>query len=130
MVAAARKLRAVDLNAYKVLHVAGLALLLLGLGGVLLTPKEAEKGRLPGMLHGIGLLLMAVAGFGAMAKSHIAAPDTWPVWLILKMVAWLFLAALPALVRAGTVPRGAGWIVAAVLAASAAWLAIVKPAFG
>jgi hypothetical protein len=119
-----------NLEIYRVLHVTGLALLLLGLGGALLAPKDAPPQRLPRVLHGVGLLVMAIAGFGAMAKLYISAPHDWPAWLVLKMVAWFLLAALPSLVRHGTVPRAAGWVVAAVLAACGAWLAIVKPAFG
>ena len=118
-----------SLEFYKVVHLCGLAMLLLGLGGMLLGPKDGDSGRAPKILHGTGLLVMIIAGFGAMAKSHIMAPDSWPAWLILKMVAWFLLGALPPLVRHGTVPRPIAWLVCVLIVAGAAWLALLKPTF-
>jgi hypothetical protein len=118
------------LQLYKVMHIVGLTLLLLGTGATLLAPKDAPKQRLPIILHGVGLLTLLVAGFGAMARTGIAAPHDWPAWLILKMVVWCMAAALPSLVRVGTVPRSFGWVIVVLLVASAAWLAIQKPSFG
>ena len=117
-----------SLEFYRVLHVTGLAMLLLGVGATLLV-KDAPK-RLPMTLHGLGLLVMFAAGFGAMAKLGLGSPSDWPAWLILKMVVWFLVASIPALVRHGTVPRALGWILVILLVACATWLAIVKPAFG
>ncbi|MGE3171479.1 MAG: hypothetical protein AB7O97_02560 [Planctomycetota bacterium] len=115
---------------YKVLHIVGLAMLLLGTGAALFAPKDGPKQRLPMILHGVGLLVLLIAGFGAMAKLGLSAPHDWPAWLILKMVVWFLAASMPALVRHGTVPKPVGWVVAVLLVASAAWLAIAKPSFG
>jgi len=117
-----------SLEFYRVLHVTGLALVLLGAGATLLV-KDAPR-KLAMALHGIGLLVMFGAGFGAMAKLGLGSPSDWPAWLILKMVIWFLVASIPALVRHGTVPRPLGWILVVLLVACAAWLAIVKPDFG
>lgn len=117
------------LELYRILHIAGLAMLMLGTGAMLFAPKDAPKQRLPMVLHGVGLLVLLVAGFGLMAKLGISPPDRWSPWLILKMVVWFLAALMPALVRHGTVPRPLGWVVALLLVASAAYLGIVKPEF-
>lgn len=119
-----------SLDAYRILHVLGLAMLLLGTGAMLFTPKDAPKQKLPAILHGVGLLTLLIAGFGLMAKLNVSAPHDWQPWLILKMVVWFLAAIMPTLVRAGTIPRSIGWIVALLLVGTAAWLGIAKPAFG
>lgn len=115
------------LETYRILHILGIAMLLLGTGGMLFAPKDAPKQKLPAMLHNIGLLVIAVAGFGLMAKLGISAPHNWSIWLVLKLVVWLLAGLMPTLVRAGTVPRPFGWIVALLLVGTAAWLGITKP---
>ena len=112
---------------YKLLHVIGLMLLFLGLGGMLLgarsTPDRAPKGT--SILHGVGLFVMLVGGFGMMARLGIHWP--WPGWLIAKLGVWLIIGALPVLVRREVLPRGPAWLIAAALGALAGWLAISKP---
>jgi uncharacterized membrane protein SirB2 len=114
-------------DAYRILHIVGLAMLLLGTGGMLFAPKDAPRSKLPAILHGVGLLTLLVAGFGLMAKLGIASPDKWSPWLILKMVVWFLAAVMPSLIRHGTVPRSIGWVLAVLLVACAAWLGIMKP---
>ena len=112
---------------YKLLHVVGLLLLFLGMGGQLLRsgsePERAPKSTT--ILHGVGLLAMLVGGFGMMARLGIQWP--WPGWLIAKLGVWLAIGALPVGVRRQLLPSGLAWLVAAVLGALAAWLAISKP---
>ena len=112
---------------YKVLHVVGLLLLFLGMGGLLLG---AGSGRDPAprstaILHGVGLLVMLVAGFGMMARLGVNWP--WPGWLIAKLGVWLTIGALPVLVRRDMLPLGLAWSAVAALGGLAAWLAISKP---
>jgi uncharacterized membrane protein SirB2 len=117
-----------DYNTYKILHVVGLVLLMLGLGAILGAGREAAKARrFGGMLHGLGLLVMVVAGFGMMARLEIMGVSTWPMWLIAKMAIWVVVAILPVLVKKQIVPGAIGWLLAAALAATAAWLALTKP---
>ena len=112
---------------YKLLHVVGLLLLFLGMGGQLLG-SGAGRGRAPkgtAILHGVGLLAMLVGGFGMMARLGIHWP--WPGWLIAKLGVWLAIGALPVLVRRQVLPRGPAWLIVAALGPLAAWFAIAKP---
>ncbi|NRA97876.1 MAG: hypothetical protein HRU14_16895 [Planctomycetes bacterium] len=112
---------------YKLLHVVGLLLLFLGMGGQLLG-ADSERGRAPrgtAILHAVGLLVMLVGGFGMMARLGIQWP--WPGWLIAKRGVWLTIGALPVVVRRQLIPHGLAWLVAVVLGGLAAWLAISKP---
>ena len=112
---------------YKLLHVVGLLLLFLGMGGQLLgsgsKPDRAPKGTT--ILHAVGLVAMLVGGFGMMARLGVQWP--WPGWLIAKLGVWLTIGALPVVVRRQLIPHGLAWLVAAVLGGLAAWLAISKP---
>ena len=112
---------------YKLLHLIGLILLFLGLGAMLLGAHAEREGKPKGAvaLHGVGLFIMLVGGFGMMARLGIHWP--WPGWLIAKLGVWLIIGALPLGVRRQVIPRGPAWLIAAALGALAAWLAISKP---
>ena len=112
---------------YKLLHVIGLMLLFLSLGGMLLGARSALDRAPKGTasLHGVGRFVMLVGGFGMMARLGIHWP--WPGWLIAKLGVWLTIGALPVLVRRQVLPGGPAWLIAAALGALAAWLAISKP---
>lgn len=77
---------------YKVLHLLGIFLILVPLGGVAMhvmnggTKESNSRGRaIAGMLHGFGLVIVFVAGFGLLAKLEIG----FPPWVIVKLVLWL-----------------------------------------
>ena len=90
--------------------------------GISLLPETAFR-KQGGMLHGIGLLVILVAGFGMIAKLHYG----FPLWVILKLVIWLVLGALPVLVKKKVLPCAAVWVVALLLGCVAAYLGIYKP---
>lgn len=114
------------LELYKVLHVVGLALTALGLGAIFGAGKDGG-GRRPGLvLHGLGIAVLAIAGFGMMARLSISEPSKWPAWVIAKMAVWVVLALCPLVMRFG-LPKFSGWVLAAGLPALAAWLALTKP---
>lgn len=107
---------------YKLLHVVGVLMLFVGLGGMF----ASDAGKAPKLfaaLHGIGLLVMLVAGIGFAHKSGIG----WPNWLIAKIACWVLMGALPVLVKKGIVPRVGGVLLALAIGATAAWLAQAKP---
>lgn len=110
---------------YRLAHVVGLLLLFLGLGGIY-AGAGREGGKPPALflaLHGIGLLVMIVAGIGLAHKLGYG----WPLWLLLKIGCWVVVAVLPVAVRRGVLPRLLGVIVALALGGTAAWLAWHKP---
>ncbi|MFT4638596.1 MAG: hypothetical protein ACI8T1_001917 [Verrucomicrobiales bacterium] len=106
---------------YKVIHLAGVMAVFMGLG-ISLVPESAF--RKPGaMFHGIGLILILIAGFGLIAKLKLGFPG----WVMVKLVIWFALGALPALAKRKVVPICAAWIIAVVLGFGAAYLGVYKP---
>ena len=123
-----------DHPTYKVIHLAGLMLLFLSLGGLaILGAVGADAARTKafrGVLsafHGIGLLILAVAGFGLLARLQMGSPATWGGWVYAKLGLWLvFGAAVVPLKRAPHLAKV--WLlVFGLLGAVTAWLAIFKP---
>ena len=82
----------ISLETYKLIHLLGVFLLLSGLGGgaVLVMSSSANAGarKLCSMAHGIGLLLILVAGFGQLARLDLPG---WPLWVWLKIGIWVAL---------------------------------------
>ena len=109
---------------YKLIHLAGLILAFLGLGGVLLAPRGSNRAPFPMILHGVGMLALLVAGFGMLARMEITG--AWPGWIYVKVVCWLLLGVLPVLHRKGKLPAAIGWVAAAVIGFTAAYMAIMK----
>lgn len=79
---------------YKTIHVLGICLLFSGLGGAFLhSMNGGTKATNPSRLwlalsHGIGMALVIVGGFGALAKLGI---EGIPAWIYVKIGLWLFL---------------------------------------
>lgn len=83
-----------SLITYKWVHLSGLALTLLSLGGLSQPVEEGRKWR--SMTHGVGLLLALVGGFGMLARLKISAAEPW---VISKIVLWLILGGSVALFK-------------------------------
>ncbi len=110
-----------DVLVYKLLHLAGVMALFMGLGIGLLPESAFRK---PGAIfHGIGLVVILVAGFGLLAKMSLGFPG----WIIAKLVIWLLFGVLPVLAKKKVLPLVAAWISALVLGLIAAYLGIYKP---
>jgi hypothetical protein len=114
---------------YKWLHLIGAFLLFAAFGGAILREapapgsKDVMRGRLS-MLHGIGLLLLLVAGFGMLAR--VEAGPGLPGWAWAKLALWLALGGwiVPAHRRKFNRSLVLGGAVA--IGALAAWLGIWK----
>lgn len=118
---------------YKVIHLVGVLVLFSVLGGAMVhainggTASTNAARRAMTVLHGTGLLVILVAGFGLVARLDLLSGGV-PGWVIGKLVIWLLAGLLltvprqrPALARPillGGLP---------ILAAAAAWLAVYKP---
>ncbi len=95
-----------DIGIYRILHVAGLFGVVIALGGVALYAinggtRAANVWRRPvAILHGVGLALVLISGFGMLARLGYGMP---PVWAFLKIALWLLLGA--ALALAGRKPE-------------------------
>jgi hypothetical protein len=114
---------------YKILHLLGLTLVVLSLGGILVHvinggTKATNIFRKGAMItHGIGLLLLLVAGFGMLARLGI---HSFPGWVIGKVIIWLALGAFVGIAYTQNLARRL-WFIVPVLVVIAATLAIVKP---
>lgn len=111
-----------DPATYRLLHVVGVLIVFFGLGG-LLASEPGKSSKFYGALHGLGLLVMLVAGIGFAHKSGYG----WPAWLIAKIGCWLLVAAVPALIKRGVLTRFFGALLVLGLGGVAVWLAQSKP---
>lgn len=109
---------------YKFLHLVGIVLLVLGLGGALVASRGQGGGKgFCMLLHGAGLLLVLVAGFGMQARRGIGFPG----WFLAKIGLWVLLAILPTMVKRGVISIGTGILFAGILGGAAIYLVIYRP---
>jgi hypothetical protein len=120
----------ISILVYKNLHLIGVFMILVALGGVIVqqihaASREQTWRRPVAITHGIGMVLVLVGGFGMLARLDIFWP--WPGWIIGKIIIWLVLGVLIAVIgRAPTLAKPLWWVTIA-LAAIAAYLALNKP---
>lgn len=85
---------------YHILHLTGIIMLFLGYGALLarslIGSDDARVKKLGSITSGIGLLLILVAGFGLISSMNYAY--TTP-WILVKLVIWLALGGLIALIN-------------------------------
>ena len=114
---------------YKIVHFLGIIMLFMSLGGILINSINWEEGtrqwRKPlTITHGIGLLLILLGGFGQLARMGILWP--LPGWVIAKLIIWIMLGGLVALVLQSDLSKLL-WSLVIFLGTVAAYLAIMKP---
>lgn len=110
-----------DLFTYKFIHLAGVIGLFTSLGAIMIAGSGRKGGA---MLHGISLLLILVAGFGALAKYKMPMDQYW--WMV-KIALWLFLGAAPALAKRSALPTSALLMLSLGAGIAAAYLGVFKP---
>jgi len=81
---------------YKWLHLMGLGFVALGVGGLSMGSDDASKKKLTSILHGVGLLLALVGGFGLVAKAKLSVASPW---LIYKILVWVALGGFIAIAK-------------------------------
>lgn len=114
---------------YKILHLAGIFLLLIGTTGMVVKKYMlAESWQLNpalrkifGMFHGLGLLISLVGGFGLLARLQLG----WPSWVFGKVAIWLLLGASPVALR--FLSPVAMMLLVPIIAVVGALLAVLKP---
>lgn len=114
---------------YKVLHLIGIAWLMVALGGatgvmILGSDASPKLRKLVGASHGISLLIIFVAGFGLLAKGGVSG---FPGWVIAKIGIWIVFGGLIAVIRRKPQWGTALWFALPALVGVSAWLAIVRP---
>ena len=116
---------------YLVLHILGISLVLLALGGLGLHAinggtKETNNARgLVAATHGVGMLLILVAGFGMLPKLGLSLGKA--AWVHPKLLIWLVLAAAMTVLYRKPSSGKLMWILIPILVAVAGYLAVVKP---
>ena len=115
---------------YKLLHLVGILTVVISLGGMCLHVISGGTRNYSGrkwaaMFHGIGLLITLVGGFGLLAKLGYMAAI--PGWAVAKIVIWVILGGLPALIYRRPQMAKAFWILILAFGGLNAWLAIYKP---
>ncbi len=81
-----------SISFYHILHVFSLLVLTGYTFYAFAAPAEARKKVL--MITGIASLLMFISGFGLITKVVGVGKGAWPLWVWIKLVAWLGLSAL------------------------------------
>ncbi|MFN8847547.1 MAG: hypothetical protein ACK5V3_01915 [Bdellovibrionales bacterium] len=115
---------------YKVLHFLGLVLTLTGLVGLIASywvgPKELpKKNRLPWVImHGTGLLIILVSGFGLAARLNYFG--NLPTWIHIKILIWVTVGVLLVAVRKLSQKAPLWLSVTILLFMTAAYLAVNK----
>ena len=120
--------------AFKVLHVVGVLLAFTGVAGIAAgaaggRPKsENPVYKLLAALHGVGLLIVVLAGLGMLVQLMRTPSMPSPAWTATKLVLWLLLGALAVLpYRRPQLARLVLAVCLPLLAVAAAVVAILKP---
>ncbi len=118
--------RIMSLETYKIIHLAGLMSLFLGLGGMVALQGHGSPPtkKLVSIFHGIGLLLLLFGGFGMLAKLPYGV---FPGFAIAKGIVWLALGGMLVLGKRRVFSAGVTWMIAIVLGIIATWLGLMKP---
>ena len=118
---------------YKVVHLLGVIAIFAALGGaaaVVLVGGAASgtaARRALALLHGAGMLLAVVAGFGLVARLDLMTGGM-PLWVMGKLLVWLLAGIALALPRRyPSLARPLLLLGLPLLAAAGAWLAVYKP---
>ena len=121
-----------SLTTYNLIHLTGLAALLMSLGGIAAITAaghdlkaSGQKGQLMA-LHGVGLVLVIVAGFGQLARLGISHSGI-PGWVWMKVVLWLILGLVPLWIRKSPKVARPLLLVLPLLVLAGAYLALYKP---
>ena len=112
-------------HAYKFIHLIGVFLVLMSLGGQLVRMESSTWRKYLTISHGVGLLLLVLAGFGLLARLGVGWP--WPIWIVVKGVVWVFFGLTPIFLKRGYLSTTMGWWAVLCLAGLSAYLATFKP---
>jgi len=120
----------ISLTVYKVVHLLGIMLTITALGGMAVhaanggTRRESLTRSLTTAVHGTGLLLVLVAGFGMLARLGASAASGW---VMVKLAIWLLLGGAALVPYRRPQLARAVFIAVPLLAVLAGIMALTKP---
>jgi hypothetical protein len=122
----------ISYSVYRVVHLLGIFLLLVVLGGLAWGhARNGARGAIPTRLamalHGLGLFIILLGGFGLMARIGIMHGMDWPGWVWAKLGIWILLGAAVAIPKRKPEWGTALLMLVPMVGGIAAWLAIFKP---
>ncbi len=116
---------------YRVLHLFSVFGVTLSLGGMCIymaaggTRASFSTRKFVGIIHGIGLFIALVGGFGLLARLGLV--QGLPGWAMAKIVLWIILGGLPTLIYKKPQYAKAIFITVWVLTGVATYIARYKP---
>lgn len=120
-----------DIMVYKWLHIVGAFAVVMAFGALIFRSSvkventhTAFPKKTLSIIHGVGLLMLLISGFGMLARLGIHGE--FPLWVILKIVFWLALGGLIAAVNRAPSKNKLWWWLVLALAGAAAWLGLFK----
>ena len=118
---------------YKVLHIFGVIMLFVSLGGLTLhalnggTKDSNTNRKWVGISHGVAMIVILVAGFGLLARLQMMQAAL-PLWVWLKLGVWVVMGGMVAIPYRKPELARPLWLLLPVMGAIAAAIAIYKPA--
>ncbi len=110
---------------YKILHSISTMMVVMGLAGAAavsangISKTSIKLRKTLAITHGIGLVLALVAGFGLMARLQMMGQG-FPIWITLKLVIWLSMGGLIALIyRKPQTSKWVWWVILLMFSAAA-----------
>lgn len=122
----------ISYSVYRLVHLVGIFVLFVVLGGMAWGTGRARADgaisrRLAMILHGIGLFVVLLGGFGLLARIGVMHGMSWPGWVWAKLGIWVLLGAAVAIPARKPDWGGALLLLLPAFGGLAAWLAIFKP---
>jgi len=109
-------------STYLILHLTGFLFLALSIGGFV-TSQASDRAKSLKILHGIGMFLLLLGGFGMLARLSIGWP--FPVWTFIKLFIWLLMGGFPS--YQSKLKGNSDLIFATLLILTALAMGVVKP---
>jgi len=115
-------------QAFLVIHLFGVFMVVTSLAAAAMLAMSVGSKNIPhrrwlSLIHGLGLLITLIAGFGMLGMLHLGFPG----WAVGKLVIWLLLGGAIAVVLRKP-SWGMLWLTMVILLATcAAYLAVFKP---
>lgn len=119
-----------SLEIYKIIHLMGVFMVIGGLSAyaaasAMCGAEIPQSRRIFGLVHGFGMGLSLLGGFGLLARMGIHGD--WPGWVFVKLIVWLALGAIMAPVKRSPKSAKLLWGVMFALVFLNVYVTIAKP---